>query len=183
MMSYLRKKVYEPVRGYLREGLEPETLARSGAVGFSIGICPLVGITGLICAAVILLDRRLHAAMVLIANFCAMPVEIPLIIPFMRLGEWVTGAHPIDLHPNALWHDLKADPWLVLPGIGCAILGWMLLAVPVAVAAFYGALAAIRRMKPRPLAELDAEAEGSVEGGGSEQDSESEMAPLHPNQD
>lgn len=59
----------------------------------------------------------------------------------------------------------------------------MLLAVPVAVAAFYGALAAIRRMKPRPLAELDAEAEGSVEGGGSEQDSESEMAPLHPNQD
>uniref|UniRef100_A0A6U1JYV7 DUF2062 domain-containing protein n=1 Tax=Tetraselmis chuii TaxID=63592 RepID=A0A6U1JYV7_9CHLO len=133
------------------------------------------GVTGLICAVAILADRRLHAAMTLLANYCAMPVEIPLIIPFMRLGEWVTGVHPIDLHPSQLWHDLKADPSLVLPGIGCAVLGWLLLAVPVAIASFYASLRLIRSMRPRPAIPDDSGAEELLDA-----DDESEMAPLQP---
>eukprot|EP00951_Prasinocladus_malaysianus_P026309 scaffold233280_cov31-Prasinocladus_malaysianus.AAC.1 len=127
-MDYLKTKVLEPVQSYLRAGLEPTVLARSSAVGFTIGISPLVGeydrLTAVICTAVSFLDRKLHLAMILIANFCAMPFEVPMIIPFMRLGEKVTGSPPMQLAPKALWQSLKEDPTHVLTAVWHSMLGW-----------------------------------------------------------
>lgn len=41
--AHLRIQVAEPVAGWLQEGAEPGTLARSAGIGFSLGLCPLMG--------------------------------------------------------------------------------------------------------------------------------------------
>lgn len=37
------RQVADPFWSYLKQGAEPRVLARSAAVGFNIGLCPLVG--------------------------------------------------------------------------------------------------------------------------------------------
>jgi hypothetical protein len=61
------------------------------ALGFAIGIFPLIGVTTIVCvllAGVL----RLKQASIQLGNYAALPLQIILLIPCLRLGERITGA-------------------------------------------------------------------------------------------
>ncbi|XP_024520398.1 uncharacterized protein LOC9659113 isoform X1 [Selaginella moellendorffii] len=63
-----------------------------------------VGVTLFLCAiAVCVLRSRCHAPTLMLTNFVATPLELALLIPFLRLGEWLTNGGHIMLSSNALW--------------------------------------------------------------------------------
>ena len=41
--QWLPTQVADPFWSYLKQGAEPRILARSAAIGFNIGVCPLIG--------------------------------------------------------------------------------------------------------------------------------------------
>src|SRR5579859_3409847 len=74
--------------GWLREGISPRRLALTLALGFAIGCIPVIGVPTLLCAA-LALAFRMNLPAIQAANYAAMPLQIFLIVPFVRMGEWL----------------------------------------------------------------------------------------------
>jgi uncharacterized protein (DUF2062 family) len=90
-------------------GADPRKLAWSIALGLVIGINPLIGSTTLVCLGAALLFR-LNLAASQLANHLVYPLEILLIIPFLRLGASVFRTGPIPLSPKTIFADARAHP-------------------------------------------------------------------------
>ena len=76
-------------RLWLRQGISPRRLALTLALGFAIGCIPVVGIPTLVCAA-LALALRLNLPAIQAANYAVMPLQLVLIVPFVRLGGWLS---------------------------------------------------------------------------------------------
>jgi uncharacterized protein (DUF2062 family) len=84
-------------------GAEPKQLAFSAALGITMGVFPICGVTVLLCGvAIASLGSLCHAPTVMLANFIATPIELSLVVPFLRLGEKITGGPHFPLTSDAL---------------------------------------------------------------------------------
>ncbi|KAF2297256.1 hypothetical protein GH714_020080 [Hevea brasiliensis] len=70
----------------LIRGIELKQLAFSAALGITIGIFPICGVTVLLCGmAIALLGSLCHAPTVLLANFVATPIELRINVMFYKI--------------------------------------------------------------------------------------------------
>ena len=143
--TFWRRKVVEPMLGFLRQGLTPQKLSFTIALGITLGVTPVLGSTMLLCtlAAIAL---RLNLAAIQVVNWLVYPLQLALLIPFYCVGGWIFRSPPSQLsvarilelvRTNAmhaivtLWtvtlHALVA--WLLLGSITTGLL--YLLLVPV----------------------------------------------------
>jgi len=114
---------------WLRQGISPRRLALTLALGFAIGCFPVVGVTSFVCF-VVAVALRLNLPAIQAANWVAMPMQVALIVPFVRLGRWLSGSsQPFDA--VALLHS---SPAAVLARMGSltgqAMLAWLVIAIP-----------------------------------------------------
>ncbi|KAK9844817.1 hypothetical protein WJX74_007223 [Apatococcus lobatus] len=131
LQDWLRFKVADPFVAYCKQDAEPDILARSFAVGFSLGLCPVVGLSTGSALLVLAITKSFapdyfHTPMTLLANFTAIPVEVALILPCMRLGEVVLGAEKLPV-TGVGFRDLWDHPAKVLPVVGHALMGFVIL--------------------------------------------------------
>ena len=94
-MSRSLRAMRQKTEMWLRQGISPQRLALTLALGFAIGCIPVIGIPTAVCL-VVALSLRLNMPAIQAANYAAMPFQIALIIPFVRLGGWMfsSSAHP-----------------------------------------------------------------------------------------
>lgn len=137
-----REAIRQKAVAWLMEGVSPERLALTLAVGFVLGCIPLVGVPTWLCviAAVVF---RLNLPAMQAANYAAMPFQFALIVPLMRLGAKLTPmlAHPrIDVSALAhaplqlILHSSREIAAQMGVLAGQALLAWLLLAIPVGAA-------------------------------------------------
>lgn len=93
--------------------MSPERLALCVAIGIVVGNIPILGVSTLLCAAIALLFR-LNLPAIQLAQWAMAPIQLLLIIPFVRLGEWL-------LHAPHQAVSIKEGMALVAQGIGHAI--------------------------------------------------------------
>jgi uncharacterized protein (DUF2062 family) len=130
-MSIFSKIVRFDAARWLRQGISPQRLALTLALGFAIGCIPLLGVPTLICA-ILAMSLRLNQPAIQAANYAAMPLQLLLIVPFMRLGKWMFGFGPAHAQ-SAEWlrHAAIVGPALQVGWFaGEALFGWMLVAGP-----------------------------------------------------
>jgi uncharacterized protein (DUF2062 family) len=132
---------------WLRQGISPRRLALTLALGFAIGCIPVVGIPTLICAA-LALALRLNQPAIQVANYIAMPLQLLLIVPFVRLGGWLFDAGPIRAAQiAALVRTPPYDLLSHLAGIfGHALMAWLLIAAPAVLLLTLGLTVLLRRV-------------------------------------
>ena len=123
----------------LQRGIAPRRLALTLALGFVLGCIPIIGIPTALCAMVALLFR-LNLPAIQAANYAAMPLQVALIVPFVRLGGWLA---PFSIRPGIDISLLMREPLafvrhasaplLEAAGLmaGQAILAWLLISIPV----------------------------------------------------
>lgn len=139
MNHWLHRKFIDPLLVLLRQGMSPDRLAMCVAIGAVVGNIPILGISTLLCAA-LALGFRLNLPAIQIVQAVMAPTQLLLIIPFVRLGEWI-----LHLPPEPL--SIKAGLALIAQGGGHAVvvlwrailhagLAWLLVA-PFAVYFFY----------------------------------------------
>jgi uncharacterized protein (DUF2062 family) len=123
----------EKMLEWLQCGLAPRQLAFTLALGFAIGCIPLLGVATAICALLALV-LRLNMPAIQAANFVAMPLQVLLLIPFLRLGQWLFRGQSMVFNPKALAIQIEAAPWHVLAQMSRlfehALLAWLLTAGP-----------------------------------------------------
>lgn len=138
VVRWVRAKVYKPVIVILRRGVEPKQLALSAALGVTLGVFPICGVTVVMCGiAVAVLGARCNGPTMMLANFFATPLQMSLMVPFLRVGERIVGASPFALSKDALWQALtgRASGEL-LSAIAHGVLGWVV-STPFLFTAFY----------------------------------------------
>jgi uncharacterized protein (DUF2062 family) len=119
---------------WLSQGVSPRRLALTLALGFAIGCIPVVGIPTVLCG-VLALALRLNLPAIQAANYAAMPLQLALIVPFVRFGGWLISAQPVRLlAARTLMHLPALSLAAHLCGMaGQALLAWLLAAIPAVV--------------------------------------------------
>ena len=116
---------------WLSQGISPLRLALTLALGFAVGCIPVIGIPTVLCAG-LALALRLNLPAIQAANYAAMPLQLALIVPFVRLGRWMFSAHPAQfLAPRTLEHFSALSLAARMSGLaGEALLAWLVAAIP-----------------------------------------------------
>jgi uncharacterized protein (DUF2062 family) len=121
------------VLAWLKCGITPRRLAFTLALGFAIGCIPLLGLTTGICA-VVAMGLGLNMPAMQAANWLAMPLQFILLIPFLRLGQWIFRADEIGFTKGEFLARVQAAPWhatMQMAGlISHGLLAWLITAGP-----------------------------------------------------
>uniref|UniRef100_A0A5B7C6B4 DUF2062 domain-containing protein n=1 Tax=Davidia involucrata TaxID=16924 RepID=A0A5B7C6B4_DAVIN len=138
MGPWFHKKIVDPLLLILRRGAEPKQLTFSAALGITLGVFPICGVTVFLSGmAIAVLGSLCHAPTVMLANFIATPIELSLVVPFLRFGEVISGGPHFPLTSDALKKVLTGHASReVLQSIFHALLGW-LVAAPFILATLY----------------------------------------------
>jgi uncharacterized protein (DUF2062 family) len=136
----------QKAESWLRQGISPERLALTLALGFAIGCLPVIGIPTALCLLVAL-GLRLNVPAIQAANYAAMPVQVALIFPFVRLGGWMfaSGAHQ-PLQTGILHASPLKVVWASGSIAGQALAAWLVMAIPTVVLMTLVLTALLRRV-------------------------------------
>ncbi|MFQ5605486.1 MAG: DUF2062 domain-containing protein [bacterium] len=108
--DYWHKKIIEPIKALLKQGLTPEKLVLSIAFGIALGLFPVIGSTTILCTAAALI-LHLNLPAIQLVNYLVYPLQIILLIPFYRAGEWLFQLEPLPLSATAIITMIKEDAW------------------------------------------------------------------------
>lgn len=92
-MDWFKKRLIDPLLSLLRQGLSPKDLALCVALGIGVGVFPVLGVSTP-ALAVLALTLRLNLAAIQLVSYAIAPLQLVLIIPFMRFGEMALGSAP-----------------------------------------------------------------------------------------
>lgn len=135
MSSRAMQRLQQYAGEWLRQGISPRRLALTLALGFAVGCFPVVGATTLLCT-VLALALRLNLPAIQAANYVALPFQVMLLVPFVRLGGWLFTSGPrMQVNLAAMLHS---SPLTLVTQMGrmagLALGAWLLTAIPMVLA-------------------------------------------------
>jgi uncharacterized protein (DUF2062 family) len=101
----------------LRQGVTPEQLSLSIALGAVLGTLPAIGWNTALCA-VIALVWRLNLPAIQMMNYFVYPLQIALLLPFFRLGEKLFRAPHLPISVPQIYQMVRTNLW------GAVVLLW-----------------------------------------------------------
>lgn len=111
--GWLYSKVVEPLVGMVRsvftQGLTPELMSLSLAFGVTGGLFPVPGVTTIVCGLFVYLFG-LNLAACQLMNVLLTPLDLMMILPFIRMGEWIFFvSEPLPFSADKLATMLSSD--------------------------------------------------------------------------
>lgn len=150
MKQFLLTRILRPLLSLLSQGSTPEKLAWSLALGFACSVHPMLGATTLLCIVTGRVFRLNHLVMQIV-NYFAYPIQVILIIPHLRIGEYLVRAKPLRMTLHEILHFVTTDPRHAIGVLSISLLhatlGWLVMGI-VFVPILYFALYNILRRMP-----------------------------------
>jgi uncharacterized protein (DUF2062 family) len=145
MRGFLQRRLVRPIVDLLTQGISPEKIALSIAFGLVLGVFPALGWTTVLCL-VVALRLRLNVAAMQLVNLLVYPLQLALLVPFIRAGEVLFRAPRLVISPPQILAMVRADVWHAITALWVAtmhaIVAWTLIA-PAAVYLIYKILSPI----------------------------------------
>ena len=159
--GYFKRRLVRPILNLLRQGITPEKIALSVALGVALGLFPALGWSTALCAIVAIV-LRLNLPAIQIVNYFVYPAQIALLVPFFRWGEKLFHAQHFPISVSQIYSLFHGSTWiatkLLWTTIWHAMVVWGMIA-PVFVGLVYLILTPVlRRVLHReviPTAETD----------------------------
>src|SRR5271157_6004239 len=107
---FLYRRLVLPILYLLRQGVTPEKLAFSLALGLILSVFPALGWTTALCALAALIFR-LNLPAIQLINYFMYPAQIALLLPFFRLGEKVFRAPHLPISIAGIYEMAHANLW------------------------------------------------------------------------
>ena len=148
--SFLQRRLVDPLLALLRQGVSPRELALCVALGTTIGLIPVLGVSTLLCAlAALVLGLNMPA--IQLVNYLLSPLQLLLIIPLLRFGERLVGAPPFPvtlesaraLFAQGVIHAIQ----VLATAIGHATLAWLVLAPMLLIGLYRGLQPVFRHLQ------------------------------------
>ncbi len=140
--GFFKRRLVRPILDLLRQGVTPEKIALSVALGAALGVFPALGWSTTLCAiAAIVL--RLNLPAIQLVNYFVYPAQIALLVPFFRWGEKLFRAPHFPISVPQIYALFHASAWIAIKllwtTIWHAIVVWGILA-PVSIGLLYAIL-------------------------------------------
>jgi uncharacterized protein (DUF2062 family) len=137
--SLWTRRVVAPIVAQLTQGVTPDKIALTIALGLALGVFPILGATTILCA-VAAVWLKLNQPIIQLVNYAVYPIQVVAIIPLYRAGEALFRQPHTPLSISMLVERFRADPAKFLVDFGMiaveGIVVWCLLA-PIVVSAVY----------------------------------------------
>ncbi len=115
----------------LRQGVSPEKLALTIALGSALALFPILGTTTVLCLAAAW-ALRLNQPLIHVLNQSLFPLQFASIALCVALGRKLVGGPEVELDFTAMLALAKAEPGRFLSEFGAtvgqAVLAWLILA-------------------------------------------------------
>jgi len=145
--SFWQRRVIGPIRALLLQGITPDRIAFTLAVSTACSLLPFLGFTSLLNLGVGL-GLRLNQPIMQTLNQLLGPVQLVLILGYVRVGEKIWRAAPMPISVPLLVQSFRADPGAFLQRFGWtglhAATAWAL-SVPPIIAGIYWPLRGVMR--------------------------------------
>jgi uncharacterized protein (DUF2062 family) len=139
LKNWLNRRLLEPLLALLRQGISPRRLALCVAIAIVVGNIPILGVSTILCTFIALIFR-LNLPAIQFVQAAMAPTQVLLIIPFVRLGEWIMRVPPQVVSIKAALALMSQGVWQAIVVLRDAIfhagLAWALIA-PFAVYLFH----------------------------------------------
>ena len=149
--SFWKRRIVDPIVAQLTQGVTPEKIAITLAVGSALALFPILGSTTLLCFLVGI-ALKLNQPIVQTINQALWPAQIPSIFFCIRLGERLFRTPPVSLNLRAMTQLFWDHPAQFLSQFGAtalhAVAAWLLLA-PFATIILYFAVRPLVRAAAR----------------------------------
>ncbi|NEM98960.1 DUF2062 domain-containing protein [Pontibacter sp. BT327] len=144
----------------LKQGMSPQKLAATVAVGSVVGVIPMLGATTVLGTA-IAARFRLNIAATVLVSYLMQPFQILLALPFIKLGISWFGLDELQLTFDEMTAMFRSD-WLnalnkLWQANLAGISAWAILALPSGLVLYFIFLPVFKRFLPQTVV---AEAKG-----------------------
>lgn len=150
-----KRWVTNPILAQLKQGISPEKLGWTIGAGVTLGIFPILGTRAWLCL-IIGWWFKLNQPVLHAFKSLSYPLHVLLIIPFIRMGQWLYGQEPFRLSFEFLRAEFTRDPWGFWKGFGWVILraasAWLLVAPFAIIIIRLIVTPILRHMKVKPRA-------------------------------
>jgi len=148
--GWFRRRVTDPLLTLLRQGLAPEALALTVALGVAAGLVPFLGAITTV-AGVLALRLRLNMAAIQLISHLMTPLQLLLLVPLLRQGARLLGnAQEQNLSLIQVRHLFTQDWRAALHLLWRAELGavvlWLLASVPLVAVLYFVLRPLFRRL-------------------------------------
>jgi uncharacterized protein (DUF2062 family) len=137
-----RERIAALIVVQLVQGVTPQKIALSIALGIALGVIPVLGATTALCA-IAAVRLKLNQPIIQLVNWLVYPLQLALILVFVRIGEWILRAPPVNFSVPELIQTFHESPLKFLQEFGgCQLQGlvaWLFIA-PVFTAIVFFAL-------------------------------------------
>jgi uncharacterized protein (DUF2062 family) len=154
LKSWIYRKLIQPFVELLKQGVSAEKIALTIAIGISIGVIPVIGSTTMLCtlAAVSL---RLNLPAMMLVNGMVYPLQLTLLIPFLRAGAWLFRVEGPKLTISQIFNMIRASVWHTIVTLWTAtmhaLVVWMIGACMVSTLVYFLTVTLLRRFWSRPV--------------------------------
>jgi uncharacterized protein (DUF2062 family) len=128
---FWRERVVALLITQLRQGVSPQKIALTIALGICLACFPIIGATSMLCL-VTGLWLKLNQPVIQLVNWLASPLQLGLLLPLVRLGERLAGAQPVSFTIPEMFAKFQASPAKFLGEFGLTgvhgIIGWVTVA-------------------------------------------------------
>ena len=140
LKEYAASRVIQPLLSFLKQGVSPEKLSLTLALGISFGIIPFFGVNSIILAVLAVLFR-LNIAAIQIVNYAVYLLQIVFFIPFLKLGQVLFLDSKIKMNFDRIFEQITinfsesiVEIWqIILAGLTA----WLLLSIPLSFIIYY----------------------------------------------
>ncbi|WP_018477869.1 DUF2062 domain-containing protein [Pontibacter roseus] len=158
IIGFFRRRIVQPVLQLLKQGMTPHKLAVTLALGTVVGILPALGVTTVVGTA-LAARLRLNIAATVLVSYLVHPIQLLLIIPFIKAGIFLFGLDELKLSLDEMiamfrldWLEALNKLWMANLA---AVSAWAILALPVGAALYFLFLPILHRVLPKPAPVLD----------------------------
>jgi uncharacterized protein (DUF2062 family) len=146
-----QRRIADPVVAQLTQGITPEKIALTVAIGSACALFPIFGVTTLLCFLVALI-LRLNQPIIQLLNQALWPLHVPMIFWLVQLGDFIFGVphQRFSVHEmHILWRDQGWAKFFDKFGTIAlhATVAWMLLAPLFVVVCYYSLMPVMRAIE------------------------------------
>lgn len=151
--AFFKRRIVQPVLNLLRQGMTPHKLAVTVALGTVVGILPALGVTTVMGTA-LAARFRLNIAATVLVSYLVHPLQLLLIIPFIKAGIFMFGLEELKLSLDEMIAMFRLDWLAALNKLWvanlAAVSAWAILALPVGGLLYLALLPVLKRVLPKP---------------------------------
>ena len=157
-----RERVIALIVAQFTQGVTPQKIALTIALGFSLGIFPILGATTTLCALAGIYFK-LNQPVIQLVNWIASPLQLLLILIFVRIGEWMLRAQRVSFSIPELFQKFHESPVKFFQEFGLTglhgVIAWLAIAPFVAALLYLILLPPLKKLALRKTSTVNQHAE------------------------